>query len=131
MRDKCRSVFLPFHKDLESVHSTAGLIRSVCGTVHQSLRTVPSLRDRVAKWSSLLPDEIGGVDLPSGPDSWQVLLSQAFDDLIGISDDRRILKLWDEFPLMFHNIQRREGDDAIRGGLAAVGVDTEKEEARA
>ena len=112
MRDECRSGFLPFSQALESVHSTAELIRSVYGTVHQSLGTLPGLRAHFAKWSSLLPERIGSVDLPSGTDAWPVLLSQAFDDLIGIADDRRILMLWDEFPLMLHNIQRREGNDA-------------------
>ncbi len=112
MRDECQDGFLPFYQDLESVHSTAALIRSIYGTVHQSLNTLPGLRAHVAKWSSLLPDRIGSVDMPSGADAWQVLLSQAFEDLIGISDDKLILMLWDEFPLMLHNLQRREGDDA-------------------
>ena len=112
MRDECRSGFLPFYQDLESVHSTAELIRSIYATVHQSLSTLPSLRAHLAKWSSLLPDKIGSVALPTGAGSWQVLLSRAFDDLIGIADDGLILMLWDEFPLMLHNLQRREGDDA-------------------
>ena len=112
MRDECRSGFLPFYQDLESVHSTAELIRSIYATVHQSLSTLSGLRAHVAKWSSLLPDRIGSVALPAGAGSWQVLLSRAFDDLIGIADDGLILMLWDEFPLMLHNLQRREGDDA-------------------
>ena len=112
MRDECRSGFLPFYQDLEAVHSTAELIRSIYGTVHHSLSTLPGLRAHIAKWSSLLPGKIGSVDLPTGAGTWQVLLSRAFDDLIGIADDRLILMLWDEFPLMLHNLQRREGDDA-------------------
>ena len=112
MLDECQSGFLPFYQDLESVHSTAELIRSIYSTVHQSLGTLPGLRAHAAKWSSLLPDKIGSVGLPTGVDTWQALLSRAFDDLIGIADDRLILMLWDEFPLMLHNIQRREGDDA-------------------
>ena len=112
MRDECRSGFLPFYQDLESVHSTAELIRSIYATVHQSLSTLPGLRAHLAKWSSLLPDRIGSVALPTGAGSWQVLLSRAFDDLIGIADDGLILMLWDEFPLMLHNLRRREGDDA-------------------
>ena len=38
MRDECRSGYLPFYQDLEAVHSTAELIRSIYGTVHRSLR---------------------------------------------------------------------------------------------
>ena len=112
MRDQCRSGFLPFYQDLESVHSMGDLIRSIYGTVQQSLSTLPSLKAHIAKWSSLLPTRIAGVDLPTGASTWQVLLSEAFDDLLGIADDRRILMLWDEFPLMLHNLQRREGPDS-------------------
>ena len=112
MRDECRSEFLPFYQDLESVHSTAELIRSIYATVHRSLNSLPGLRAHAAKWSSLIPDKIGSVALPTGAGSWQVLLSRAFDDLIGIDDDGLILMLWDEFPLMLHNLRRREGDDA-------------------
>ena len=112
MRDECRSGYLPIYQDLESVHSTAELIRSIYGTVHRSLSTLSGLKAHIAKWSSLLPGRIAGVDLPTGDSAWQALLSEAFDDLIGIADDRIILMLWDEFPLMLHNLQRREGNDA-------------------
>ena len=112
MRDECRRGYLPFYQDLEAVHSTAELIRSIYSTVHQSLSTLPSLKAHIAKWSSLIPSKIAGVDLPTGDSTWQVLLSEAFDDLISIADDRCILMLWDEFPLMLHNIQRREGPDS-------------------
>ena len=112
MRDECRSGYLPFYQDLEAVHSLSDLIRSIYSTVHQSLSTLPSLKAHIAKWSSLLPSKIAGIDLPTGDNTWQVLLSEAFDDLIRIADDRRILMLWDEFPLMLHNVQRREGPEA-------------------
>ena len=111
MRDECRSGYLPFYQDLEAVHSISDLIRSIYSTVHQSLSALPSLKAHIAKWSSLLPSKIAGMDLPTDDNTWQVLLSEAFDDLIGIADDRRILMLWDEFPLMLHNLQRREGPD--------------------
>jgi len=81
MRDECRCGFLPFYQDLESVHSTAELIRSIYGTVHQSFSTLPGLRARLAKWSGLLPDRIGSVDLPTGAGTWQVLLSRAFQSV--------------------------------------------------
>ena len=114
MRDECRSGYLPFYQDLEAVHSIPELIRSVYHTVQQSLSASSSvkLKARIAKWSSLLPSKVSGIDLPSGDSVWQVLLSQAFEDLIGIADNEAILLLWDEFPLMLHNLQRREGPDA-------------------
>ena len=112
MRDECRPGYLPFYQDLEGVHSTPELIRSIYGTVHRSLSALPALKAHVAKWSALLPDKISGVGLPTGDSAGQALLDGAFDDLIGIPDKRVILMLWDEFPLMLHNIQRREGHDS-------------------
>ena len=122
MRDECRGGYLPFYQDLEAVHSIPELIRAVYGTVQQSLSASPNLellpslelklKAFVAKWSSLLPSKISGVDLPTGGSTWQVILSEAFDDLIGIADNQVILLLWDEFPLMLHNLQRRAGPDA-------------------
>ena len=112
MRDECRPGYLPFYQDLEAVHTTAELTRSIYQTVRQSLSALPALKAQFAKWSALLPDRIAGVDLPTGDSTRQVLLDGAFDDLTGIADDKVILMLWDEFPLMLHNIQRREGADS-------------------
>ena len=112
MQDECRSGYLPFYQDLEAVHSIADLIRSIYGTVQRSARTPPGLKARIAKWSGLLPGRIAGVDLPTADNSWPVLLADAFDDLIGIAGDKCLLMLWDEFPLMLHNLQRREGPDS-------------------
>ena len=112
MRDECRSRYLPFYLDLEAVHSTPDLTRSIYRTASDSLSAVPSLKAHIAKWSSLIPNRISGVDLPTGASTTLALLSQAFDDLIGMPADRLILMLWDEFPLMLHNLQRREGPDS-------------------
>ena len=115
MRDECRPGYLPFYQDLERVHTTAELARSIYQTVRQSLRGMPSLRAQLAKWSALVPDKIAGVKPFSGDSARRALLDEAFDDLIGIADGRIILMLWDEFPLMLHNIQEQEGaDSAIR-----------------
>lgn len=61
---------------------------------------------------SSIPRKIVGIDLPTTDSTWRVLLENAFDDLIRIADNRIILMLWDEFPLMLHNLQRKEGDDS-------------------
>ncbi|MYE85267.1 MAG: hypothetical protein F4X31_03355 [Gammaproteobacteria bacterium] len=112
MRDECGPRYLPFYQDLEGVHSINELIRSIYDTVRQSLATAPRFKARLATWSTLLPDRIGGIDIPTGSRNWQILLATAFDDLINISEDKIILMLWDEFPLMLHNLQRREGPDS-------------------
>ena len=109
MRDECRSGYLPFYQDLESVHSVSELIRSIYDTVSQSLAKSTGLKSRLAKWSTWLPDRVGPVDLPTGDKNWQPLLATVFDDLMEISNGNVILMLWDEFPLMLHNLQRRHG----------------------
>ena len=115
MCDECQPGYLPFYQDLESVHSVADLIRSIYTAVDHSLRTVPGLKAHIAKWSGLLPKRIAGVDLPTAEATWPVLLAEAFDDLVRIADGARVLMLWDEFPLMLHNLQRvGDHDIAIR-----------------
>ena len=112
MREECQGGYLPFYQDLEAVHSIPDLIRSIYRTVQQSLTTLPNVKAAIAKWSTLLPNKIAGIDLPTADASWQVLLAEAFDDLINLADNNtRILMLWDEFPLMLHNLQRRAGQD--------------------
>ena len=109
MRDECRTGYLPFYQDLESVHSAAELIRSIYDTVNQSLAKSTGLKSRLAKWSTWLPERVGPVALPTGDKNWQPLLTTVFDDLMEISNGNVILMLWDEFPLMLHNLQRRHG----------------------
>ena len=111
MRDECRNGYLPLYQDLESVHSVAELIRSIYDTVEQSHTKFPGMKARLAKWSTFIPDRIAGVDLPTGEKNWQALLTSVFHDLIEISNDKVILLLWDEFPLMLHNLQRRQGPE--------------------
>ena len=40
MQDECQSGYLPFYQDLEAVHTTPELIRSIYETVRESLDTV-------------------------------------------------------------------------------------------
>ena len=113
MREECQNGYLPFYQDLEAVHSIADLIRSIHETARQSSSTRSNVKTHIAKWSALLPNKIAGVELPTADASWQVLLTEAFDHLINIADDdMRVLMLWDEFPLMLHNLQRKAGQDA-------------------
>ncbi len=112
MREECQSGYLPFYHDLEAVHSIADLIRSIYETVRQSLGTLPAVKAHIAKWSTLLPGKIAGIDLPTADASWQALLAEVFDDIIEIAgNNKRILMLWDEFPLMLYNLQRRAGQN--------------------
>ena len=112
MRDECRSGYLALYQDLEAVHSIADLIRSIYSTIEPAAGTTPDVTARFAKWSGLLPKRIAGVEIPSVDDAWQALLSNAFDDLIQVAEGRRVLMLWDEFPLMLHNLQRQNGHES-------------------
>ena len=113
MREECQGGYVPFYQDLEAVHSIGDLIRSIYATVQQSLGAMPHVKAWIAKWSTLLPKKIGGIDLPTADGNWQALFAEVFDDLINAADDNtRILMLWDEFPLMLHNLQRKAGHDA-------------------
>ena len=109
MRDECRDGYLALYQDLEAVHSIADLIRSIYNAMDPTAGTTPDVKARIAKWSGLLPKRIAGVEMPSGDDAWQTLLADAFDDLMRIADGKRVLMLWDEFPLMLHNLQRQQG----------------------
>ena len=112
MREECQSGYVAFYQDLEAVHSIADLIRSIFRTVQQSSGALPNVKAYIAKWSALLPGKIAGIDLPTADGTWQALLAEAFDDVIrAAANDTRILMLWDEFPLMLHNLQRRAGPD--------------------
>ena len=112
MREECHSGYVPFYQDLEAVYSIADLIRSIYATVQQSLGAMPRFKAYTAKWSPLMPNKVAGMDLPTGDGSWQALFVEAFDDLIKAADDNtRILMLWDEFPFMLYNLQRRAGND--------------------
>ncbi len=109
MREECQDGYLPLYQDLEAVHSIADLIRSIYATAPSS-GALPGFKAYIAKRSALLPSKIAGIDVPTADGSWQALLAQAFDDLIHAADnDTRILMLWDEFPLMLHNLQHRAG----------------------
>ena len=112
MRDQCQPGYLPFYQDLEAVHSIKELVRSIYSTVQEAAGMGLGLKARIARLSTLLSGRIAGVDLPATDITWQGLLSDAFDDLIRIADDRIVLMLWDEFPLMLHNLRQREGSES-------------------
>ena len=79
---------------LEAVHSVADLIRSIHVAVRESSGTLPKVKAFIAKWSTMLPQRIGSLDLPTSDGSWQALLTDVFDDLINSAgDNTRILML--------------------------------------
>ena len=107
---ECEPAFLPFYQDLEGIHSIKELLRAIYRTVDGSLSKSDRWKSRLAKWSTLLPERIGNLDLTAVRDNWPSLLSTAFDDLIDVTGDQTVLMIWDEFPLMLYNLCEREGE---------------------
>lgn len=94
MREECQRGYVPFYQDLEAVHSVADLIRSIHAAVRESSGMLPKVKAFIAKWSTMLPQRIGSLDLPTSDGSWQALLTDVFDDLINSAgDNTRILML--------------------------------------
>ncbi len=110
MREECPDKYFPVYQDLEAVHSISDLLNSI----YESARKINGKKIRVkafvAKWSNMLP-EISGVKLSPAEGKLFVLLNQTFNDLTEIVGDKVILFLWDEFPLMLHNIQQNHGSE--------------------
>lgn len=111
MREECPETYCPIYQDLEAVHSISDLLHSIYDSAQQINGQNNRIKRFVAKWSSMLP-KISGVELPPAENNLLILITEAFNDLASIVDDKKILLLWDEFPLMLHNIQHRHGSDA-------------------
>ena len=107
---ECEHNILPFYQDLEGIHSIKELLRAIYTTVHSSLSATDRWKSRLAKWSTLLPERIGNLDLSALRDNWAGLLATAFNDLMEVTGDQMVLMVWDEFPLMLYNLCKREGD---------------------
>ena len=107
MQEECPDSYLPLYQDLEAVHSVGDLVRAIYAVTDSR-----SFKARAATWSGLLPSRIGGIKLPTADAAWRTFLQDAIDRLIELSGDRRILFLWDEFPLMLHNLQQHQSAQA-------------------
>lgn len=107
MEEECPDSYLPLYQDLEAVHSVGDLVRAIYAVTDSR-----SFKARAATWSGLLPSRIGGIKLPTADAAWRTFLQDAIDRLIELSGDRRILFLWDEFPLMLHNLQQHQSAQA-------------------
>jgi len=109
MRDECPDDYLVFYQDLESVHSLLELARALYSAVSDSLSAAGRARAKVADWSRLVPTRLAGLELPDAKDHWKAILDQAIRDVVAVADSRTVLLIWDEFPLMLYNLQKREG----------------------
>lgn len=113
MHETGRDGFITFYQELEGVHGILELVHSVYSAVSGRLSTGAKLKGKLASaWSTLVPKRIGQIDLPQAKDNWKNLLSIAIEDVLtSLPSGHKVVFMWDEFPLMLHNIKRAEGDD--------------------
>ena len=113
MVDECPENYLAFYQDLEGVHTIRELIRATYRAVGPTLAGSGKLKARFAKWSTLLPERLGSIDLPKMENNWQGMLPTLFEDLLDVAEGQTILVFWDEFPLMLYNMRQREGEGLV------------------
>lgn len=111
MHGKGRDGFTTIYQDLEAVHGVMELVRTVYRSVDQHLKLAQKAKGRVINaWEALLPKKIGATELPEARTQWKTLVTQAVrDTLEAIDGDQKVVFVWDELPLMLHNIAKREG----------------------
>src|SRR6185437_16855790 len=109
--DGCNG-FLPFYQELESVHSTVELIRSIYTTVRPAVGLAAKTKGvMVQAWTALVPKRIKDIDVPTAKENWKALLRAALTDVAeNLEEGHLAVFLWDEFPLMLYNLVRREGE---------------------
>ncbi|MCY4325494.1 MAG: hypothetical protein OXC81_05675, partial [Betaproteobacteria bacterium] len=113
MQQECGADWLVIYQDLEDVHSLAGLVRSIREAFIKHSGG-SSFKEKANWLTSFLPESIGSIDLGTvGQDACFALLDKTCASLIEKAGGRKVLLLWDEFPLMLENIRRRETEDVV------------------
>jgi hypothetical protein len=96
--------------DLEGIHSTSDLVRSIYGGVQGHLTKLQRLKAKaIGIWQDVLPKRIKDLELPSAAEHWKSLVSSAFADVASLLDGDKLVIMWDEFPLMIDNIAKGSG----------------------
>lgn len=109
MEYECTQDYIPLYQDLEGVHSIDELVNSIYRTIREHTDSNLSLDAFIAKLSGWIPSKISGFDTSAAKNLWPSRLVKALDNLAQTSNDRKVLMLWDEFPLMLDNIQKSQG----------------------
>jgi hypothetical protein len=104
--------FVTFYQELERVHSLTELVAQLYRTVDHILPTLTRLKAKVVEAFHVLSIErIGDLKLPQAAENWKPLLTAAIKDVLDVVQPDRTVFMWDELPLMLHNLARREGAD--------------------
>ena len=109
MHNGGRKGFVTFYQDLEGVHRLVELVRSIYDAVGQNLSMTKRAKAKLIEWHGLLPRRFGDLELPNARDNWQALLATAVTDALDAMPEQKLVLMWDELPLMLHNMQRTEG----------------------
>jgi hypothetical protein len=105
---------LMIYRDLEDVKSTLEFAELVLQDVDEFLSRSKRTAARARQWLSHIAGiEVGGiVKLPSTiAPHWKTLLVKTIEDL-SENQDRSLIFLWDELPLMLYSIKRNESENA-------------------
>lgn len=114
MHEVGRPGFVTIYQELEAVHSLTELVRSVYVAVNAHVSRTAQLKAKAVEiWTSLVPKRIGALELPTARENCKQLLTSAITDtLAAFDEDQKLVLMWDELPLMVHNIKEREGADS-------------------
>lgn len=115
MRAEAPADKLPVYRDLEKVRSPLEFAQTIFDDVENYLSGSQRTAQKARQWlKNLTGFEIGGlVKFPDNvADQWKVLLTKTIEDLVENQQDRKVIFLWDEMPLMLDNIKKKEGENA-------------------
>jgi hypothetical protein len=113
MRAEATADKLPIYRDLEPVHTPLEFTQLVFDDVSTYLSRFNRTTTRVHQLLSQVSGaEVKGlIKLPDvAAPHWKTLLSRTMEDLAE-HQERTIIMLWDELPLMLYNVKRRMGED--------------------
>lgn len=113
MRAEATADKLAIYRDLERVHTPLEFTQLVFDDVSSYLSRYNRTSIRAHQLlTHLSGTEVKGwIKLPDvAAPHWKTLLSRTIEDLVE-NQDRTIIMLWDELPLMLYNIKRRAGED--------------------
>ncbi|MFB2837493.1 AAA family ATPase [Floridanema evergladense] len=115
MRAEAPADKLPVYRDLEKVRSPLEFAQTIFDDVENYLSGSQRTAQKARQWlKNLTGFEIGGlVKFPDNvADQWKALLTKTIEDLVENQQDRKVIFLWDEMPLMLDNIKKKEGENA-------------------
>lgn len=103
---------LPVYHDLEGVRSPVEFVEIMFHDVEKYLSRWNRTAERARlALTQLAGAEVAGVKFPDTvAPHWKTLLSHTIEDLVAEQHELQVVFLWDELPLMLHNIRAAHGE---------------------